>query len=149
MNDFCDIFVFIERDVIVEIFSVSEMCLFFIKLFVHRIIHFDMFFCADYVIIFFWTRDRKRRLHSWLKTSLFCLFSCFKLCKSVRRTISTLLRSFCFCDHSFATRKACRESSLSCWCVELWLITKSCLICLIKLWIWIFWRQNNLFYWVF
>ncbi len=37
-------FAFIERDVIVEIFSVNEMCLFFIKLIVHRIIHFDMSF---------------------------------------------------------------------------------------------------------
>ncbi len=42
MKNLCDMFAFIKRDVIVEMFSVSEMCLFFIKLFVQRIIQFDM-----------------------------------------------------------------------------------------------------------
>ncbi len=37
-------FIFIKRDVIVKIFNVNEMCLSFVKLFVQRIIHFDMFF---------------------------------------------------------------------------------------------------------
>jgi hypothetical protein len=43
MKNFYDMFVFIEREIIVAMFNVSEMCLFFIKLSVQRIIQFDMF----------------------------------------------------------------------------------------------------------
>ncbi len=82
------------------------------------------------------------------KTSLFCFFSCFKLCAFVRWTISASFRNFCFCDRSSATRKKCRESSLHCLYVELWSISEFCLTCLIKLWIWMSWRQNNFFCWV-
>jgi hypothetical protein len=44
MKNFRDMFVFIEREVIVTMFNVSEMYLFFIKLFVQRIIQFDILF---------------------------------------------------------------------------------------------------------
>ncbi len=37
-------FIFIKREVIIAMLSVNEMCLFFIKLFIQRIIQFDMFF---------------------------------------------------------------------------------------------------------
>jgi hypothetical protein len=36
MKDFCDMFIFIEREIIVAMINESEMCLFFIKLFVQR-----------------------------------------------------------------------------------------------------------------
>ncbi len=106
------------------------------------------FFYINCVIIFFWTCNRKRWLQLCSKTSLFCFFSCFKLCEFVRWTISTLFRNFCSCNRSFATLKTCCESSLNCLCVELWSISEFCLMCLTKSWIYMSWHQNNFLCWI-
>ena len=97
-------------------------------------------------IIFFWTHDCKRRLRSYSKTSLFCLFSYFRRCESVRWTISMQCRSFCSFFLSFARREACCESSSSRLFALLWLIQALCLEYSAALWIDKFWRLNNSFY---
>ncbi len=88
MKDFYDMIVFIKCDVIVEMFSVSEMCLFRIKFFVQRIIHFDMFLlrklCNNRVIIFFENVIVNVDYIHVQKRCYLVFFSCFTLCESVQ-----------------------------------------------------------------
>jgi hypothetical protein len=47
MKNFCDMFIFIKREIIIKMFNVNEMYLSFIKLFVQRIIQCDMSFLRE------------------------------------------------------------------------------------------------------